>query len=116
VLTLYNTTESPRKVRISMLLQARKGAPLVFDGALFHATVNLRSSPVRFERELILVPGSHPLLISTEAPLDPTPQIARSLVFRMINFTLQDEGCPKAERPPQAARLAEKNEVHAPRR
>jgi hypothetical protein len=107
VLTLHNTTESPRTVRISMLLQANRGAPLVLDGDLFHAEVDPRSAPVRFERELTLVPGSHPILISTEAPpYKIPPEIPRTLRFRMINFTLQDKGCSKAEGRPRVARLA----------
>jgi hypothetical protein len=93
VLTLNNFTDTPRKVKISMLLQGKGDAPLVFDSELFHAEAVPGLTPVRFEREVMVPPGAHPVTVSTEAsPYAAPPRNPRLLYFRIINLTISDKG------------------------
>lgn len=93
VLTLHNCTTSPRKVKLSMLLQAKKDAPVLFNGTPLHAETSPGVIPVPFEREFTLEPGSHSITLSTEAsPYAAPPQNPRLLYFRVLNLKLQDKG------------------------
>jgi hypothetical protein len=93
VLTLNNATDAPRQVRISMLLQNRRETPLVLSGGPMHAVVPTGpgSPPVRFEHELTLSPGAHPVVIhAADLPSAPASTDAPSLSFRVIDFNIQD--------------------------
>jgi hypothetical protein len=93
VLTLHNGTTSPRKVKLSMLIQSKGDAPVLFDGTPLHAEASAGEIPVPFERELILEPGSHSINLSTQASAYAAPpQNPRLLYFRLLNLKFQDKG------------------------
>jgi hypothetical protein len=107
VLTLNNRAEVPRKITISMLLQGKGDAPVVFAGDSLTAEVNPGVNPVRFERELTLSPGFHRISISTEASaFTVAPQDSRALYFRVINFSVQDKDGVKVDSSARADRPA----------
>ena len=117
VLYLNNVTDTPRKVNISMLLQGKGDAPLVLAGGPVHTEVSTGLAPIRFERELTLAPGSHPVDLYTEAsPVAAPPQNPRTLYFRIINFHIRDKGSLKEGGSPTSPNLAKRNETSATHR
>jgi hypothetical protein len=117
VLTLNNHAEVPRKITIAMLLQGKGDAPLVLAGDSLSAEVNPGVQPVRFERELTLSPGLHRIAISTEGSAFNAPaRDSRALHFRVIDFSIRDNGGVEVDGSARANRPAGPEEQTASRR
>jgi hypothetical protein len=91
VLTLNNATETPRKVKVSMLLGCKGKAPLLLAGGSIQTRVDAGSEPARFERQLTLAPGTNRVEIRSEGP-PATPQAGdpRRLYFYVSKFKIED--------------------------
>jgi hypothetical protein len=118
VLTLRNTTKTPHKVKISMLLQGKRDCPLTFDGECLHEEVAARVVPGRFERELTIAPGTYRVSISTTA----LPHAARRspgqrfAAFRIINYRIDAREVADGEGSMGAARVSGRDDNNAFRR
>jgi hypothetical protein len=118
VLTLRNTTKTPHKVKISMLLQGKRDCPLTFDGESLHEEVTARVVPGRFERELTIAPGTYRVSISTTA----LPRAARQspgqrfAAFRIINYRIDAHAVADGEGSMGTARVSGRDDNNAFRR
>jgi hypothetical protein len=92
LLTFYNPTGTPRKVRISMVLASQRDCPLVFHGASFHTEFNAGPKPLPFAHALTIAPGSDLVTVSTASPpFEAPPRNPRVAGFRIINFMIEDQ-------------------------
>lgn len=94
-MVLLNATESPRRVKVTMTLQARGETPVRLAGGPLATEVRVDTLPLRFKREITLPPGVMPLVFSAGAEPGPAPASLGSPPtndFRVLDFQVVDLG------------------------
>jgi hypothetical protein len=111
-LVLYNPRPRPRKVTLQMLFGTGYEEPsrLQIEGDLLSADLTVSSAGTSFSRTLTVPPGQHKIKFTCSARRLESPGDTRMLVFRIINFSLEEVDGPgfdtrTAARSPEKERL-----------
>jgi hypothetical protein len=90
-LLIDNTSGKERKIKLEMGLATgyEEFANLSLDGPSFSEKLKINMNPTAYSRTITLPPGRHVIRFACDAKPVHAPWDNRSLVFRVLNFSLQ---------------------------
>jgi phosphoglycerol transferase len=91
-LVVNNTLSYERRVRLEMTLATgyEESANLSLDGDLLSEQLKISLKPTLYSKMLTISPGRHVIRFACDAKLVYAPSDGRPLVFKVINFSLQE--------------------------
>lgn len=91
-LVVTNTLNQERRVRLEMGLATgyEEAANLSLSGDLISEQLKINLQPTVYSKMLTLPPGRHVIRFACDAKLIYAPSDGRSLVFKVVNFSLQE--------------------------
>jgi hypothetical protein len=91
-LVINNPLDQERRVRLEMGLATgyEEPANLTLSGDLISEQVKINMNPAAYSKMLTLPPGRHVIRFACDAKLLYAPTDGRSLVFKVMNFNLQE--------------------------
>ncbi|MDQ2921683.1 MAG: hypothetical protein M3R52_08775 [Acidobacteriota bacterium] len=91
-LVISNSLNEDRKLKLEMALVTgyEELANLSLDGPLISETLKINMKPTNYSKTITVPPGRHVIRFSCDAKRVITPLDSRSLVFKVINFRLEE--------------------------